>query len=1521
MRELILRFIAFLSTLIVLMSATAGLGQMNQAEPPSFSRPGGLFSESFSLSLSAGAPTQQIRFTLDGTRPTEQSTLYTAPLLIEKTTQLRARTFEAGLSPSQVVSQSYLALGADIRDFSSNLPIVVIDTFGGSIDEINLRPSYTVVVDVGEDGRTHLTGPADYAGRSGVKFRGSSSVTWPKKQHKIEFWDEDDNDLDVSVLSMPSDSDWLLNMPHFDYSLMRNYLPQLWARRMGLYGVRTRYVEVFIKTAVDGGPGGPVMIEDDFTRAAGEMPADPDGKGAPIPTGGHWTNYQLSDRAPNVFDGTTNLEMPRVGDWNQYLDSRRIGLSINPGIDHTFLCTFTMPNAGGSQVLGFAVEGAWNNGNNANSPNHRLFRLRGGSIYFTKTPFSEANDLDTGFNYVPDVPQGLRIDVGGTGAISLWYQNGGDKDPASPAWVDITPAAVPNNLLQMGFGSNMIGVQNIGNGGGTFKLDYIAVLPNVDTGGNLQDTITMGDSYGVYLLMETIKRGDDRINIARVDRTQITEPEISGGYIMRHDRIEPDDTALPFGNGETNTALEIMEPKSHDLAPEHKTWMIDWINTMEAALNGPDSHDPVNGYAKYLDVDSFIDYDIVGQIVKGNDYWRHSMYMHKDREGKLTMGPPWDHDNGLASTTQHEGQNPVDWWRPPVPQRTGLNPWYGWWSRLLEDLDYAQRWCDRWAMLRKGGLSTAQVAADFDHVIELLSEVEVRNSQRWGFSHQTYLNDVTFMENWVHDRMAWFDDQFLTAPAFYLTLPPDGMVEPGFGLTMSAPVGQIYYTLTGSDPRQWAIPGGGSDNPTPPLTLVPESAAKQVLVPTGDIGTAWRNNVNFNDAGWTAGSGGVGYEDGSGNYPDFFQIDVSKMIDTNATCYIRIPFTIATGELEEMDSLTLNVRYDDGFRAYLDGVDVAARQAPAAPEWDSAATTSHDDGLAVVFERFNVSSELGRLSEGDHLLAIHGLNRSVDSSDFLISAELIAGALGSEGGGIAPEAVLYTGLPVTVRETTEVFARTYDGGRWSAPGHELITLDEPATGDVIISEFLANANGDDVEREWVELFNTTDKPIDINGWQLADNDSDVHVIDRGGPLVAPAKGHLVLGASDDPTRNDGASVDYAWGPDEFTLGNGGDEIILSRDGAVIDALGYGDFEGTPTPVTDVGLDARAGLALGMGLDYCEGPVGLWREQSTLYGTRGDTGTPGMVNDGVVVCDADTTPPELLTASLARRDLLLLRFSEPLEPLNVDDPSQYTLEPGGALVVSAELVNPARVLLGLSAPLASEVNYTIRIVEITDLAGNPMNGPQEASVSFQTPPISITEVMYDNRGDDLEWVELYNTTDAPIDLSGWYLSDDESYPAAGEGWVTLPAGTVLGPGDYLVVNLWSDPAFSLWRMPETVSVVDSEVGDSGKLSNGGDNLVLYAAATGGDLIDGSLLAEWPELSEDGESLAKIDERFPWGDPETVTYNLTLTAEPIGFETGLNIQNQTLSDFATPGRPGPGLSFPQNAIGRQYWYIYR
>src|SRR5436190_179784 len=103
------------------------------------------------------------------------------------------------------------------------------------------------IIDNGPGVKNNITDPFNnYNGKVGIELRGSSSQTFPKKQFGIELRDNDNKDIEQSLLGLPSEGDWILFAPYNDKSLMRDALAYKMARSMGRYASRTRYCELVL---------------------------------------------------------------------------------------------------------------------------------------------------------------------------------------------------------------------------------------------------------------------------------------------------------------------------------------------------------------------------------------------------------------------------------------------------------------------------------------------------------------------------------------------------------------------------------------------------------------------------------------------------------------------------------------------------------------------------------------------------------------------------------------------------------------------------------------------------------------------------------------------------------------------------------------------------------------------------------------------------------------------------------------------------------------------------------------------------------------------------------------------------------------------------------------------------------------------------------------------------------------------------------------------------------------------------
>jgi len=169
------------------------------------------------------------------------------------------------------------------------------------------------------------------------------------------------------------------------------------------------------------------------------------------------------------------------------------------------------------------------------------------------------------------------------------------------------------------------------------------------------------------------------------------------------------------------------------------------------------------------------------------------------------------------------------------------------------------------------------------------------------------------------------------------------------------------------------------------VPVLQSGAPARAMVPTNDsLGTTWIEK-DFIDSGWLSGATGVGYEAGSG-YEDFINLDVlTQMSGQYPSCYIRVPFYVE--DASAVESLSLWMKYDDGFAAYINGHEVARVNATGLLYWNSTSDQPCVEGSAADID---ISDYIDSLQDGWNILAIHGLNQAAGSTDFLILPELTA---------------------------------------------------------------------------------------------------------------------------------------------------------------------------------------------------------------------------------------------------------------------------------------------------------------------------------------------------------------------------------------------------------------------------------------------------------------------------------------------------------------------------------------------------
>lgn len=708
------------------------------------------------------------------------------------------------------------------------------------------------------------------------------------------------------------------------------------------------------------------------------------------------------------------------------------------------------------------------------------------------------------------------------------------------------------------------------------------------------------------------------------------------------------------------------------------------------------------------------------------------------------------------------------------------------------------------------------------------------------------------------------------APVFYVNggYQHGGYVSSSDTITITDPdgAGTIYYTVDGNDPR---VPG--ESTPPDANVLVIDSSAKKVWVPTGDMGTTWRGGSEpYDDSVWTSGTGGVGYERGSG-YDPYIGIDVeSIMYDVGTSCYVRIPFAVDGSKLPSYSSLTLKLRYDDAFVAYINGLEVERAGFTGTPAWDSVATTAHE--ASASWDSYDISDHIDELQPGDNILAIHGLNYSLGSSDFLISAELEA----SGGGGsstdptISPSAIEYTG-GFNIDKSTHLKARIFTGAsEWSALNEAVYGID--GVGDNLrVTEIMYHPvdtnNPDDPNAEYIELKNIGGSAINLNLVSFTNG-----VDFTFGDVELAAGGYILVVKDQNAFEAEYGIGKPVAGQYTGSLSNNGERIELE------DARGTTilNFE-----YSDNWRDITDGDGYSLTIINPDNPdVNSWDEKDSWRPSAYVNGSPGWDDSGVIPNPSDIVINEVMTHTDSYPDDWIELYNTTAGPIDIggwylsdNDGNllKYRFAPGTTIPAYDYLVVYQDVNFGSLASdpgrlvsfALSENGEMVCLASAVDgnglLTGYRQKedfGASESNVSFgryykgstdnfnfvamdyDTPwstnaypkvgPIVISEIMYhpdwpeggSYENDQYEYIELYNTSTGSVTLydytegEPWVLSDGIDFTFPDSPVVTIPAG-----GRILVVkNL--DAFF--WRYPGvSPSIVYGSY--DGKLDNAGEKV--------------------------------------------------------------------------------------------------
>ena len=305
-----------------------------------------------------------------------------------------------------------------------------------------------------------------------------------------------------------------------------------------------------------------------------------------------------------------------------------------------------------------------------------------------------------------------------------------------------------------------------------------------------------GSYNGVYMLIEKIKRGADRVDVNKLKPDEIAGDNLTGGYIVKVDKIADLSSAEYFYTYPTNRyynarnyAFTYVYPKYNEIANQQNTYIKEYLTVLENTLNGSSFKDPVNGFRKYMDLNSFVDFQIINEFGNNVDGYRYSTYFYKKKDsdgGKLFAGPLWDFDLCYGNVDYSPTNLATNKWLYPNFGPNDGFPMH-WWARLMEDENYRYTFSSRWKAMRAGPFNTDSIMDDIDNHVKYLGEAINRNYARWpelwqyqwpnAFVGTTYEAEIDYLKNWMKARLTWLDGSIL--------LSTDDLVTGGEGYNVS----------------------------------------------------------------------------------------------------------------------------------------------------------------------------------------------------------------------------------------------------------------------------------------------------------------------------------------------------------------------------------------------------------------------------------------------------------------------------------------------------------------------------------------------------------------------------------------------------------------------------------------------------------------------------------------------------------------------------------------------------------------
>ena len=290
-----------------------------------------------------------------------------------------------------------------------------------------------------------------------------------------------------------------------------------------------------------------------------------------------------------------------------------------------------------------------------------------------------------------------------------------------------------------------------------------------------------GTYYGVYILCEVVSKGKHRLNLVKPGKSG---DALTGDYLMEVDydddvnyvsKFHPvDSSGRPIKDRFIH--FQYKSPDLDKMNASQISYITGLIDEMESVMASPQFSDPQTGYRKYIDVTSFIDYQLAMELGHNIDGYRKSgkFFKHRDSgDGRFKM-VVWDMNIAYGNCKIRDGWRTDTWIYQSndllrAENEDFLVPF--WWYRLNNDKAYTDELKARWAEYRNSNLSDDRVMAVIDSLATVLTScgAEQRNSQAWPrwneyvwpnyYIAKDFDDEIAYLKRWIKERIAWMDER------------------------------------------------------------------------------------------------------------------------------------------------------------------------------------------------------------------------------------------------------------------------------------------------------------------------------------------------------------------------------------------------------------------------------------------------------------------------------------------------------------------------------------------------------------------------------------------------------------------------------------------------------------------------------------------------------------------------------------------------------------------------------------------